>query len=74
MTKTMMVSTCSSNIGHFDGHGNPPVQYKAHCPMQHVQGYSGCHWTPPLATTRSVLPQQPPEQQANKQQSTNTHK
>ncbi len=30
---------------------------------------TGCHhW----ATTRSVLPQQPPRQQANKQQSTNT--
>jgi hypothetical protein len=19
-----------------------------HCPMQHVQGYTGSHWTPPL--------------------------
>jgi hypothetical protein len=46
MTKTTMVSTCSSNIGHFDGHGGPPMQYKAHRPMQHVQGYSGSHWTP----------------------------
>jgi hypothetical protein len=49
MTKTTMVSTCFSKIGHFDGHGGPPVQYKAHRPMQHqhVQGYSGSHWTPP---------------------------
>jgi hypothetical protein len=48
MTKTTMVSTCSSNIGHFDGHGGPlAVQYEEHCPMQHVQGYSGSHWTPP---------------------------
>jgi hypothetical protein len=31
----------------FYGHGSAPVQYKAHCPMQHVQGYSGSHWTPP---------------------------
>jgi hypothetical protein len=32
---------------------------------------TGCrHW----ATTHSVLPQRPPEQQANKQQSTNTPK
>jgi hypothetical protein len=46
MTKTMMVSTCSSDIGHFDGHGGPPVQYEAHRPMQHVQGYSGSHWMP----------------------------
>jgi hypothetical protein len=47
MTKTTMVSTCSSDIGHFDGHGGLPVQYKAHRPMQHVQGYSGSHWMPP---------------------------
>jgi hypothetical protein len=43
-----MASTCSSIVGHFDGHGGPPVRYKAHRPMQHVQGYSGSHWTPAL--------------------------
>jgi hypothetical protein len=48
MTKTTMVSTCSSNIGHFNGHDGLPVQYEAHRPMQHVQGYSRSHWTPPL--------------------------
>jgi hypothetical protein len=48
MTKTMMVSACSSDIGHFDGHGGPPVKHEAHPPMQHVQGYSRSHWTPPL--------------------------
>jgi hypothetical protein len=48
MMKSTMTSTCSSVIGCFDGHGGPPVQYKAHCPMQHVQGYSGSHWTPAL--------------------------
>jgi hypothetical protein len=42
-----MASTCSSVVGHFDGHGGPPVQYKAHRPMQHVQGYSESHWTLP---------------------------
>jgi hypothetical protein len=47
MTKLTMASTCSSVIGHFDGHGSPPVQYKVHRPMQHVQGYSGSHWMPP---------------------------
>ncbi len=41
-----MASTCSSIVGRFDGHGGPPVQYKAHCPMQHVQGYSRSHRTP----------------------------
>jgi hypothetical protein len=25
-----MASTCSSVIGHFNGHGVPPVQYKVH--------------------------------------------
>jgi hypothetical protein len=44
MTKMTMVSTCSSDIGHFDGHGSLPVQYKVHPPMQHVQGYLGSHW------------------------------
>jgi hypothetical protein len=46
MTKTTMVSTYNSIVGCFDGHGGPPVQYKAHRPMQHVQGYSRSHWTP----------------------------
>jgi hypothetical protein len=41
-----MASTCSSLVGRFDGHGSQLVQYKAHCPMQHVQGYSGSHWMP----------------------------
>jgi hypothetical protein len=40
-----MASTYSSVIDRFDGHGGLPVQYKAHCPMQHVRGYSGSHWT-----------------------------
>jgi hypothetical protein len=26
MTKLMMVSTCSTAVGHFDGHGGPLVQ------------------------------------------------
>jgi predicted CxxxxCH...CXXCH cytochrome family protein len=46
MTKSTMASTCSSVVCHFDGHGSSTVQYEAHCPMQHVQGYSGSHWTP----------------------------
>jgi hypothetical protein len=48
MMKSTMASTCSSVIGHFNGHGNSLVQYEAHCPMQHVQGYSGSPWTPAL--------------------------
>jgi hypothetical protein len=45
MTKSTMASTCSSVVDCFNGHGGPPVQYEAHRPMQHVQGYSGSHWT-----------------------------
>ncbi len=25
-----------------------PVQYRAHCLMNHDQGFTGRHWTPPL--------------------------
>jgi hypothetical protein len=45
MIKFTMASTCSSVVGCFDGHGGLPVQYQAHCPIQHVQSYSGSHWT-----------------------------
>ncbi len=41
-----MVSTYSTTVGHFDGQGGLLVQCEAHCPMQHVQGYSGSHWMP----------------------------
>jgi hypothetical protein len=44
--KATMTNECTSSAGHFDGHGSAPVQYEAHHPMQHVQGYSGSHWTP----------------------------
>jgi hypothetical protein len=46
MMKLTMASTCFSIIGHLDGHGGLPVQYEAHCPMQHVQGYPRSHWMP----------------------------
>jgi hypothetical protein len=48
MTKSTMTNKCTLSVGHFDGHGNAPKQYRWHCPMQHVQGYSGSHWTLPL--------------------------
>jgi hypothetical protein len=46
MTKLTMASTCSSVVDRFDGHDGPPVQYEAHFPKEHVQGYSGSQWTP----------------------------
>ena len=37
---------CTSITGHFDGHVRALEQYRWHCPMRHVQGYPGSHWTP----------------------------
>ncbi len=48
MAKLLMTIKCTSSAGRFDGHGGPPVQYKGHHLMQHVQGYTESHWTPPL--------------------------
>ncbi len=42
------MSKCTSSAGRFDGNGSVPEQYRWHCPMQHVQGYPGSHWMPPL--------------------------
>jgi hypothetical protein len=39
---------CTYIAGHFDGHGAAPVQYGVHRLMQHHQGFTGSHWTPPL--------------------------
>jgi hypothetical protein len=43
-----ITNKCTSSAGCFDGHGGTPEQYRRHCPMRHVQGYSGSHWTPAL--------------------------
>jgi hypothetical protein len=45
MTKLMMANECTLSAGRFDVHGGAPEQYRQHCPMRHVQGYSGSHWT-----------------------------
>ncbi len=44
--KATMTNECTSSAGRFDGHGGALVRYEAHHPIQHVQGYSGSHWTP----------------------------
>ncbi len=45
----MMTSKCTSIEAHFQGLADAPSeQYRWHCPMQHVQGYSKSHWTLPL--------------------------
>ena len=48
MAKLLMTIKCTLSVIRFDGHGGLLVQYKAHCLMQHVQGYSRSHWMPPL--------------------------
>jgi hypothetical protein len=42
----MVANKCTSSAGRFEGHGGAPERYIRHCPMQHVQGYSGSHCTP----------------------------
>jgi hypothetical protein len=42
-----VANKCTSIAGHFDGHGGAPVQYGAHLLMQHDQGFTGSHCTPP---------------------------
>ncbi len=69
-----MTNECTLSAGHFDGHSGVPERHRQHRLMQHVQGYSGSHWTPPSGNYCSVLPQRLPGQQANKQQSTNQPK
>jgi hypothetical protein len=44
MKKAVVANECTSSTGRFDGHGGAPEQYRRHCPMWHVQGYSGSHW------------------------------
>jgi hypothetical protein len=39
---------CISVLCHFDGCADVWVQCCLYPPMQHVQGYTGSHWTPPL--------------------------
>jgi hypothetical protein len=45
--KATITNKCTLFAGRFDGHGSAPEQYRWHCPMRHVQGYSGRHWTLP---------------------------
>ena len=38
---------CTSVTGHFDGRAEALKWYMRHRPMQHDQGFTGSHWTPP---------------------------
>jgi hypothetical protein len=41
-----MTNECTLSSDCFDGHSGAPEQYRWHRLKQHVQGYSGSHWTP----------------------------
>jgi hypothetical protein len=73
-TKSTMMNKCTSAAGCFDGHGRHRSNTDgiAQCGMSRatLEATGRRHW----ATTHYVLPQRPPGQQANKQQSTNTPK
>jgi hypothetical protein len=34
-------------VGHFDGHGDAPLRYRAHLPIEEIQGFTTGHWMPP---------------------------
>jgi hypothetical protein len=68
MTKLTMTDECTLSAGHFDGHSGAPEQYRRHRPMQHVQGYSGSHWTLPLGNY--LLPIAPAAARATGKQTT----
>jgi len=61
--KSTMANKCTSFTGRFDGLGNPPLQYRAHCSVEDVLGYIRGHRMPPpgnyshliaLAATRVI--------------------
>jgi hypothetical protein len=41
-----MMNKCTFVAARFEGLADALEQYRRHCPMWHVQGYSGSHWTP----------------------------
>jgi hypothetical protein len=43
--KAVVANKCTSSASHFYGNSGAPEQYRWHCPMRHVHGYSGSHWT-----------------------------
>ena len=41
------IKKCTTYPGHFDGHGDAPVQYHAHRPIEENLGFNRSHWSPP---------------------------
>ncbi len=45
--KSAMANKCTASAGHFNGLGDPPLQYRARRPMEDVLSNIRGHWTPP---------------------------
>ena len=39
---------CRQIAGNFDCHVDAAVRRGAHCPIEHIQGFTRSHWMPPL--------------------------
>jgi hypothetical protein len=68
-----MASTFSSIVAHFNGHGSLPVQYETHCPVHHVQGYSGSHWTLQLGNYFSPICSSSPQGNSKQKEDEKNH-
>ncbi len=66
--KVTMTNKCTSSASRFDGHGGTPEQYRGHCLMCYVQGYSRSHWT--LASGNYLLRIAPAAARATGKQTT----
>jgi hypothetical protein len=54
--KLTMTKKIRGVAGSFDCHGDATVQRNAHCPMEHIRGYTGSHWMPPSTIWRVHVP------------------
>jgi hypothetical protein len=43
----MATTKYASNAGNFDCHADVAMQCGAHCPMEHIRGFTRSHWMPP---------------------------
>ena len=46
-SKQTTINKYTHFAGRFDGHHDAVVQYRAHCSMEEVQGFTRSHWMPP---------------------------
>jgi hypothetical protein len=46
--KQTTINKYTYKAGRFDGRGSAPLQYRAYCLMEKVQGFTRSHWMPPL--------------------------